>query len=241
MPATFTPFSAAHAIVFIACAGAMLALITLGLRARPSPPAALRVHRAWLAIVAAVQVANLVYFALPRNLNPGTSLPLHICDLAGLVAFFALATPLRVLRAVLYYWGLGLSTQAFVTPTVDTGPDTFKFYLFFASHVTIVASALYDVVVLRFRPTWRDYGLITLVSLIYLALILPFDLALGFNYGYVGDTRPERPTLIDRLGPWPLRLLWMFLISQALFAALTALWMLPVARRRHDATAASIN
>ena len=40
----------------------------------------------------------------------------------------------------------------------------------------------------------------------YLALILPFDLLTGFNYGYVGPAKPLNASLLDWLGPWPWRI-----------------------------------
>jgi len=225
-PPPFEAFSTTHAAVAGLCSAIMLTLVILGLRSRGTFLLT-RVTNAWLLIVLIVQTANIIFFALPQNLRWDTSLPLHICDLVGWVAFFALWMQRRILRTILYFWGLGLTTQAFITPTIDTGPDTVKFWLFWASHLTIVGSAIYDVAVLRYRPTWRDLGVIALVMIGYGIIIIPFDLSFGFNYGYIGNTRPTSPTLIDRLGDWPLRLLWMWLISHACFLLLTATWYLP--------------
>ena len=222
----FHPFSPLHFGVLAGYALVTTVLAALGARWRGTPRAQ-PLHRAWTAFVILVQVTNIIYWARPPNLAPQSSLPLHICDLAGIAAVLALTTGPRLWRIILYYWGLGLSTQAFITPVITEGPDTFRFHLFFASHLTIIASAVYDLSARRFRPTWTDLRTITLVLLAWGAIILPLDIFTGWNYGYIGNTKPDQPTLIDRLGPWPLRLLWMFLFVEGAFALMTLAWWRP--------------
>jgi uncharacterized membrane protein YwaF len=61
--------------------------------------------------------------------------------------------------------------------------------------------------------------------------MLAVNVPLGVNYGYVGRAEPEHPTVIQSLGPWPLRLVWMALIVEAVFVAMWAIWPLALARR----------
>ena len=93
----------------------------------------------------------------------------------------------------------------------------------------IVGVALYEVLARGYRPTLGDYGFACGAAAIYVALILPLDLAFGWNYGFVGKGKPEVRTLVDALGPWPERLA----IIVALVAAAMALALLPwkLARR----------
>jgi uncharacterized membrane protein YwaF len=65
-------------------------------------------------------------------------------------------------------------------------------------------------------------------------LVLPLNVLLGANYGFVGNSRPDNPSIVDLLGPWPGRLIIIVL----LVAAVLALLMLPweIARRRHMTT-----
>lgn len=225
MPA-FQPFSALHFAILAGYTLITVALAVVGrkwrgtLREQP-------LHRAWAACVVLVQVVNIIYWATPPNLEPRSSLPLHICDIAGIAAVLAMVTRARVWRTILYYWGLGLSTQAFLTPVITDGPDTFRFHLFFASHLTIVATAVYDLVVREYRPAWRDFWVISGVLAAWGAVVLPLNIATGWNYGYIGNTRPQQPTLIDRLGAWPLRLVWMILLVEGTFLIMTAVWWRP--------------
>ena len=52
----------------------------------------------------------------------------------------------------------------------------------------------------------------------------PVDIIFDTNYGYVGPTRPSVPTLIDFLGPWPLRVIWLILIGASVFVLAWAPW-----------------
>ena len=84
-------------------------------------------------------------------------------------------------------------------------------------------TAVYDLAVNRFRPTWRHYAIACAASAAYVAVVLPINLMLGANYGFVGKSKPLNPSIIDVLGPWPERLL----IIVPLAALAMALVMLP--------------
>jgi uncharacterized membrane protein YwaF len=79
----------------------------------------------------------------------------------------------------------------------------------------------------RFRPRAWDFAMITLVMCLYGAMVIPLDVIMGFNYGFVGNAQPDTPTAVDILGPWPLRLVWMFLAVHGLFLVLTVIWWRP--------------
>lgn len=213
----FSLFGPLHVVTVALLLGAMAASIVLGRRWRGTVRERMLRH-AWIGSTLVWQTIAVAWYLWPSHFDMVESLPLHMCDLAAWIAPFALLTQKRLLRTLLFFWGIGLSTQAFVTPVVDGGVDTVTFWLFWIGHTQIVGSAVYDVGVLGYRPTWRDYLSVTAVNIACLAIILPFDLWTGTNYWYVGNMRPEHPTLIDRLGPWPLRVVWMFLIAQAVLA-----------------------
>lgn len=94
-----------------------------------------------------------------------------------------------------------------------------------------MAVAVYDLVVYRFRPTCSDYRLACRASVVYLLLVLPINLNLGANYGFVGNSRPETPSIVDLLGPWPGRLAVIVALVAAVMAALMVPWQIAAARR----------
>jgi uncharacterized membrane protein YwaF len=78
------------------------------------------------------------------------------------------------------------------------------------------------VAVQRFRPEWSDLRFALLVGVLYAAAIFTVDAAYGLNYGYLGQGTPSRPTLLDVLGPWPLRVVFIVLLGAG---AMTVLWL----------------
>ncbi|MCI0362824.1 MAG: TIGR02206 family membrane protein [Phycisphaerales bacterium] len=232
----FVPFSVMHALVIVVFAALTSAMVMIGLRWRGT-----RWQRAFersfcLAALTFWVIVH-VWELTPGEFNPTNSLPLHLCDVSAVIAALALMTSARGLRALLYFWGLGLNTQAFITPLLQSGPAHLSFWTFWGMHFLIVMSAVYDLIVRGFRPQWRDYAVAVLASLIYLVIVLPIDIAFGFNYGYVGNTTPHRPTIVDVLGPWPQRVV----VISLLVCATMALLMLPweMARRVRQAESRS--
>ncbi len=160
-------------------------------------------------------------------------LPLQICDLNGLIAPLALLTLNRWLRGTLYFWTFALTTQAFIQPSLIFGPAFAMFWWFWAQHTIILACAVYDLAVLGFRPDWRDLGRAYGVSAIYLAVVVPLNIRLGSNYGYIGNPPPPAriPPFVDALGPWPARALIVVALAAAAFALAELPWRMSKRRK----------
>lgn len=177
-----------------------------------------------VSLAVAWAVANGVQLA-PGYFVAASNLPLQACDLAGILAPLALWRRTRLLLGVLYFWGVGFSVQAILTPDLAEGPAQAEFWMFWVPHANLSGAACYALVVERFRPGWREclqaYGL----AVLYLVLILPFDLVTGFNYGYVGPQTLEQPTLLDALGPWPWRIAGMMAVALTGFVLLLLPWL----------------
>lgn len=206
-------------------------------RARPRaarPDLEWRLRLVWVWTTIAWQSFATVWYLLPRNFDWYESLPLHLCDLAAWVAPLALLTQKRWLRTLLYFWGIGLSTQAFLTPVVEGGFGDFRYWLFFIGHTQIVGSAVYDVVVLGYRPNLHDWGIVTLLSLAWIIPVTAFNVLMDVNYGYTGRMTPGGTTILDYLGPWPWRLGTMFVLTQVLWAVVCVPWV--VGTRWRDMT-----
>ncbi|MCB9846501.1 MAG: TIGR02206 family membrane protein [Phycisphaeraceae bacterium] len=213
----FTSFGLCHALSAMSSICAAAIAITLGLRWRHTRPE-IRLRHALAWGTALWQIYAVVWFILPQNFDLGTSLPLHFCDLAGLVAPAALLLRWRFLRTLLFFWGLALSSQAFIQPTLEQGPASMRFWLFWVGHLQIVGLALYDVIVLEYRPRWRDFFHIAIANTTYIGLAMALDVAITANYGYVGRSLPDQPTVLDHVGPWPWRVLWLYLAGHAIMA-----------------------
>lgn len=224
----FAPFTLLHATsaaFFLSC---LAAFLLLAHRVRNTPHER-TLRRAWIVFLIAFQAFSITWYALPIRFDIGVSLPLQMCDVVPLVAIPALITRSRPLLAVVLYWGLALCTQAFITPTLQYGPASIRFWLFWITHTQIVASALYAPVALNFVPTARDLRSALLALIPYGILILAVNAALETNYAFAGRTKPSNPTILDHLGEWPMRPVYLTLLATA---ALVAVHVLAMSARR---------
>jgi hypothetical integral membrane protein (TIGR02206 family) len=227
---TFAAFSALHGGMLVAIALACAASIRW--RRRAGDRAATRIERAVGSAYLVVWAGTFVWLRAQPDYDATTDWPLQLCHWTAALCAVSLFVPARALRALAYFWGLALCTQALITPNLTEGPATWPFWFFWSTHALCVGAPLYDVLARGYRPAWRDYALACIAAAAYVAIVLPIDLATGWNYGFVGPSRPDVATVVDFLGPWPQRLAAIFAIA----AAAMALLMLPWAAARPTRT-----
>ena len=167
-------------------------------------------------------VADLVRDFLPVNFSTAKSLPLEFCDVACVVACLMFLTDQRWTHSITYFWGIAFTLQAFLTPTLKMGPAHSHFWIFWITHAIILGGAFYGILVDRFRPQRQDFLFAAGTATAWMIFLAVFDSLTGTNYGFVGNAMPGTKTLIDFLGPWPVRLIWMYFIGMSV---LTCLWL----------------
>ncbi|MEO1007435.1 MAG: TIGR02206 family membrane protein [Planctomycetota bacterium] len=241
---TFAPFTPMHGITLAWNLALGWLLIWWGLRLRRRDEATERRFRRRIGFVLlGINLLNVAFWAFlqPRvpggePFDPKNDLPLHVCDLAAFIAVWAFIAPNRLAHTLLYFWGLALSSSAYVVPVLTKGPAYLHYWSFWFGHLDIVAPALYVAIVAGFLPTWRDLLRGVLVTLGYVAVVLTVNIILddgqsGGNYAYVGRT-DDGPQAA--LGPWPWRLPVMFAIGGLIMVAAWAPWAVrrQVQRRR---------
>jgi len=224
----FKPFTLTHLCVVIAFAIFVSAVVACRRcdEVAQSQPKRRILDRTigWMALAAAcfVQIATL----WPSRFDYQTALPLHICDLGMFMVPGALLLRWRWLRAMGYFWGLGLSSLSFIYPDLHFGPADFQFWVFWAGHAAIIGPALYDISARGFRPHWRDWWFAVKFSIVYVAIMFPIDAFLHLNYGYVGKMQAGPPSPLDALGPWPWRVPIMFALAMVVMFLLLLPWIL---------------
>lgn len=221
-------FSGLHGLVLASIFALTASAIAAARRAKDPRP----VERAvgWAYVAAWLTTYGFLLF--PPLHEPAKTYPLQLCHLAAIAAAALLITRREWLRPLVYFWGLALSTQALVTPSLTEGPAIYPFWFFWTTHGLILGTALYDVLALGYRPDWRGYRMACAAAAAYVAVVLPLDLVFGWNYGFVGPSKPEVRTIVDALGPWPERLALIVGIVAAAMAALMLPWAL-AGRRPH--------
>jgi hypothetical integral membrane protein (TIGR02206 family) len=227
MSLAFAPFSTSHwAAITIGGLGIAL-LVRIGRRGGAGQLWTTG-GLAWVSLAAfpLTQIAWSLGGDLP---NLESSLPLQLCDVAAVVAGFALLTRRPTLCELTYFWGLSASVQGVLTPAISYDFPHPVFCAFFIHHLAIVAAAIYLPVVLGWRPRrplWRTIVRVLLWSEVYIIIMLPLNSLLGTNFGFLNG-KPANPSLLDHLGPWPLYLLSIQVVGIAAICLLT----LPFARR----------
>ena len=113
---SFEPFSLMHVMLIVLFAAATALLILVG--GRLEPQSRRRLDRNLGALMLVLWVVSNGWWMLPPRFDVARSLPLHICDVTSLIAGIVLIWARRPLRALLYFWGIGMSLQAIVTPEI---------------------------------------------------------------------------------------------------------------------------
>ncbi len=213
---TFQPFSVKHAIVVACVVGVCAAVAMLGRRVQRKTRSPF--EPAMGVFLLLVWAAGAMWDWTHPRAGAATSLPLHWCDLTGILAGVVLMKPTHSTRAALQFWGITFSSIAFVFPVVKAGPAHADFWVYFGTHAAILVALTYDRFVRSFEPNWRDFNVVALATAWWVAAVTPFNLLLDANYAYVGGIATHQRAIVLAFGEWPGRLGTMYLVSIGLMA-----------------------
>lgn len=193
-------FSAAHLVPVAATAVAAAALCA----------AARRWPGAWLGTVAKGMAVIIVlaelswqpYLLVNGRWSAAIALPVQLCDVGGFVAAAALWWRKPLLVEVAYFWGLGGTLQALLTPDLRDHFPSFSYLQFYVTHGAIVVAALFLVIGLRLYPRPGAVRRIFLLTLGFAAVVGLVDVVTGGNYLYLRQI-PPGGSLLSVMGPWP--------------------------------------
>jgi hypothetical integral membrane protein (TIGR02206 family) len=142
-----------------------------------------------------------------------TMLPLHLCSLLVWTGALMLVSKNYRIYEFMYFMGIAGAIQALATPDLGTfGFPHFRFFQTFLSHGLIVTSAIYMTVVEGLRPTWKSMVRVAIWTNLYALVVFFINSAIGSNYLMINH-KPDLPSLLDLLPPWPVYILYMELIG----------------------------
>ena len=226
----FQAFTPQHYLLIGLFLAGAAALVVLGRSRRGAGPGG-RFDRGFAVVIVAVTLPGELYRLAPGNFSLGSSLPLALCDLAWVAAAWALWTHRGLPTALTYYWGLTLTSQGIITPSLgQVFPDP-RYFMFWSKHFLVVWAAVYLTFGLGRGPGWREYRATLAVTFGWAALAYTFDTVADVNYGYL-VRKPSSASLLDLLGPWPVYVLASLGILVAGWALITWPWV--VVRRRAE-------
>jgi hypothetical integral membrane protein (TIGR02206 family) len=158
-------------------------------------------------------------------------LPLHLCRISSFLCVAMLLARSYRLFEVVYFWGIGGSIPAMLTPDLRAAFPSVEFFGFFAGHALVVAAVVFAVGSFGFRPRLRSVGVALMATLGYMLVIGAVNWVLGTNYLYL-CSKPEGASVYDYLGPWP----WYIVGISAIAVAVCFVCYAPFAMRSSKAT-----
>lgn len=215
-----TAYGPAHLVMLAIFVAGVWPVVLLGRRQRGAPRVTL-VSRCFAVAIPTVTVPFQV-IDLVTDFDIDVTLPLQLCDVAWVAAAVALWTHQRYAVALTYFWGLVLTSQGIVTPSLGEDFPEVRFFAFWALHLLVVWSAIFLVWGVGLTPRWRDYGIALRVTLGWAVAVFAFNEAADTNYGYL-QHKPGSSSLLDLLGPWP----WYVVAEIAIVAMVWALMTWP--------------
>jgi hypothetical integral membrane protein (TIGR02206 family) len=150
--------------------------------------------------------------------NIQTLLPLHLCSVLIWLSAYMLVTKNYTIYEMVYFLGLGGAMQAALTPA-DAAAYNFPHFRImqtFIAHGLLINIAVYMTVVEGFRPTLASFKRIFLWTNVYMVIVFFINRAIGSNYLFIA-AKPDFPTLLDMLAPWPWYILELEAIGFAIF------------------------
>ncbi|MGH7912972.1 MAG: TIGR02206 family membrane protein [Candidatus Dormibacteraceae bacterium] len=188
----------------------VLSLAAVALAAAAVTVAARRWPGRWREVfsraLAVFLVANQIgWYVVERStLSVQWSLPLGLCEIGTFIAAAALWWRRPLLVEMTYFWGIGGTIQALLTPELAASNlfPTYFYFQYYVNHGGIVLAALFLVVGLGLMPRRGAVLRVAAITLGYLVVIAGVDRLTGGDYLYLRQP-PPTVSLLNLLGPWP--------------------------------------
>src|SRR4051812_44495412 len=193
----FHAWSSSHLVVIFLTIGLPFALALLVRRTKSR-----FLERSICFVISALLLINYIaYLIVARNFGVDRwykLLPLQLCDWAMIVIIVALWTGNRRWLEIAYFWGIGGTLQAIITPNLQFGFPDLRFISFFVAHSGIIIGIVFLMLIYGFRP--RPIGILRTFAWteVYFVIAFTTDLLTGENYGFLLH-KPEAASLLNFL------------------------------------------
>jgi hypothetical integral membrane protein (TIGR02206 family) len=221
MEPEFQPYGLPHLTVIFLTIVLPFALAAVVWRTK-SP----RTAKVIIGVLSGALVLNyLVYLVFIRSRGIVTwqqMLPMQLCDWGMVVVIVAMWTGNQRWFEVAYFWGIGGTLQAVLTPNLRFGFPDWRFISFFTSHCGIIIGVVFLMLTRRYRPYPMSIVRVFLWSEFYFVVTFATDKLTGFNYGFLLH-KPEAFSILSFLSDsYPLYLVQMHGLALLFFLGLYA-------------------
>jgi hypothetical integral membrane protein (TIGR02206 family) len=217
----FQPYGLPHLTVILITIVLPFALAALVRRTQSQ-----RIEKLITGVLSAVLILNyLAYLIFIRSqgvVDWRDMLPMQMCDWGIAVVIVAMWTGRQRWFEVAYFWGIGGTLQAVLTPNLRYGFPDWRFISFFTSHCGIIIGVVFLMLTRRYRPYPMSIVRVWLWTEFYFVITLIVDQLTGSNYGFLLH-KPEAFSILSFLSDsWPLYLLQLHGVALVFFLALYA-------------------
>ncbi|MEY2527288.1 MAG: hypothetical protein QOE73_2059 [Verrucomicrobiota bacterium] len=219
MTPEFQPYGLAHLTVILLTIGLPFVLAAIVRRTRSK-----KLERPIVIALSALLVLNYVAYMMLVGRFGAVSwqqvLPLQLCDWGMIVVIVAMLSGNQRWFEVAYFWGLGGTLQALLTPNLPYGFPDFRFFSFFISHAGIIIGVIFLMLVHKYRPRPMSIVRVFAWTEFYYVITMMADAYTGYNYGFLLH-KPEAFSILSFLSDWrPLYLVQMHGVALLFFIAL---------------------
>ncbi|WP_249435785.1 TIGR02206 family membrane protein [Paenibacillus sp. Marseille-Q4541] len=158
------------------------------------------------------------------------TLPLELCSITLILSIVMLITRNRILYILVFYAGICGALAALVTPNLAYTFPHFRFIQFFIAHGAIILSALYMTWIENYRLTFRSVPIAFILLNIVAGVVWIINQMTGANYMFL-SRKPDTPSVLDVLGPYPRYILMEEMLALTLFLMLYVLFFYLPSRR----------
>jgi hypothetical integral membrane protein (TIGR02206 family) len=197
---TFQAYGPAHLAVICVTVGLPFLLAAIVHRSKSSPRRAAGII---VGLLTTLLVCNYAAYLIFVHLRGGSMswdqmLPLQLCDWGMVVVVVAMLSGNQRWFEVAYFWGIGGTLQAVLTPNLRFGFPDVRFFSFFISHSGIIVGVIFLMVVHKYRPYPMSIVRAFAWSELYFAVAMIADALTGFNYGFLLH-KPEAFSILSFL------------------------------------------
>jgi hypothetical integral membrane protein (TIGR02206 family) len=219
MEPEFQPYGFPHLAVIALTVVLPFALAAIVRRTRSQ-----RLENIIIGVLSAVLVLNYVVFLIfirSRGVVDWRQmLPMQMCDWGMVVVIVAMWTGNQRWFEVAYFWGIGGTLQAILTPNLRFGFPDWRFISFFTSHCAIIVGVVFLMLTRRYRPYPMSIVRVWLWSEFYFVVTFIVDKVTSVNYGFLLH-KPEAFSILSFLSDsHPLYLLQLHGVALLFFLAL---------------------
>lgn len=168
----------------------------------------------WLFVTLLIgdKIAALILLGRDGELTIKSGAPLNLCDWAAILTVVTLMYPNRWTYELCYFWSLGGTLQALLTPDLSYDFPDPRFISFFALHGGVIAAVVFITLGMGMRPIPLSIVRALAWSGFYLAIAMAANAMFYTNFGYL-RAKPAHPSLLDYVAPWPFYIAQLVLLA----------------------------